>query len=201
MEQKKNETKTGKDNSSTCGCRCGDTRAFFFSALLIILVAIFSVVYFDALGVEEGKPAACGTPSSTNKITISTDKPNYVEGERISLHIENLGSASVYSEPCKNIRVFEKDEAGQWNLQQADDIVMSYQEGDFEKKEGNADCQIDAPTGGAGTYRVVVPIYYGCEKPSRYGCDGSEIFRSNEFELVTVAGDQTITPAEVSSVE
>lgn len=201
MEPKTSEIKTdpkaGKEKAAACCCASGETRTFFFSALLIVLVAIFSIVYFqnpseDGTGGQEG---VCNALSRTNKISIATDKASYLAGEKISLHLENLGTASVYSEPCKNISVFEKDEAGVWSLKQEEDIVISYKEGDFDKKEGNTDCQIEAPAAGSGTYRVVVPIYYGCTEPSRYACQGSEIFRSNEFAFTAAPAGETIAPA------
>lgn len=172
---------------------------FYLPAVLVVtLVLIFSAVFFKYLFSEktetETVPVAQvsgddknktnnNTPFNADAIQITTDKNEYAPGEQISLHIENLSNSTIYAEPCKDIKVFEGKEGDSWALKQEDNIVTAYQYADFEKKEGDAECNIELPKWGPGTYRVVVPIYFNCAKPSLYACEWSKVFRSNEFKI------------------
>lgn len=176
---------------------------FYLPAVLVVaLVLIFSAVFFKYLFSEKTETAPAvqvsdnenkvdsKTPFDADAVKITTNKQNYVNAEQISLHIENFGTNTAYFQPCKDIKVFEKKEGDTWKLMELGDGIANYQDADFEKKEGDVECNIESPVWGDGIYRAVVPIYFNCAKPSPYACEWSKVFRSNEFkiEIITDLG-------------
>jgi hypothetical protein len=167
---------------------------FFPIALIFVFILIFSVIFFKALSSPSAAPVK--TPAYEDKsqvISITTDKAAYMPGDKITLEIGNGGKTAIYLEPCKDIGVFEKKDSGEWVLKQEESVVAGLGQSDFEKKSGNTQCQIDLPQYGPGTYRVVLPVYSSCTKPSRYACSESRIYHSGEFEVLNA--DTTIKPA------
>lgn len=154
--------------------------AFFLCVILSILPLI--VLSFYSL-------RACGNDSSTaaakDEIRLSLDKKSYGAGEKISLGIINSGSRAVYLEPCSDMNVFERQEDKQWKLVDGDkpeEILGSYD--GFSTKNSNASCQVDVSKLEAGTYRLVVPVFYKCNQASRYACESSEILYTDSFEVM-----------------
>lgn len=121
--------------------------------------------------------------NSEDNIRVSTDKKQYRAGEEISLSLDNGSQYSVYFEPCKFFGVFEKKDGDNWVLEEDQQADSNYYKDNFEKKEGNALCNVPLPKSGEGTYRLVAPVFYGCTEPSRYACKKSELLYSNTFEI------------------
>jgi len=207
MKQKSKEQGAENQFMGADSLKSAGTYSVFPTALIAVFVLIFSVIFFSALfgegQVKTGSPAPEGTGADAISIGITTDKAEYETGEKVTLQIKNQGDSAIYLEPCRDIDVFERMENGEWVLEQEEKVVLSYEQTDFEKKSGNTECQINLPETGVGTYRIVVPAFYGCAKPSHYACEGSKVFRSNEF---TVAAAEpccgaVMEPAEGSAAE
>lgn len=181
------EQKEGSKASLPTNFKASETRFFFPTALIIVFVLVFSVIFFNALfnGSEEKVliPSANCDAIGAESLELETDKEAYAPGETIKLHVENRGTSVIYFESCADIDVFEKNESGEWILKQGDETRFSQEQNDFSRQSGDTDCEIGLPEDGAGSYRVVLPIFYGCTKSSQYACDGSRVFRSNAFEV------------------
>jgi hypothetical protein len=189
MKQKAKETKPSTVKTKASWEKASRAQFFLPTALILIFVLIFSVIFFNALwsGTQEKTASGSCERTGIDNLIVSTNKISYAPGEKISLQIENRGDAVAYFEPCKDIDVFEKQENGTWVLQQEQKILFNYEQGQFEKKDGDVECEIELPKGAAGVYRLVMPVFYGCTKPSQYACEGSQIFRSNSFEVASGA--------------
>lgn len=190
MKQKSNEQKSENQIMGAGSLNSAGKYSVFPTALIAVFVLIFAVIFFSALfgegQVKTGSVSPKNVGADAIDIAIATDKAEYEIGESVKLEIKNLGDNAIYLEPCRDIDVFERKENGEWVLKQDEKVVLTYEQTDFEKKSGNTECQISLPESGAGTYRVVVPAFYGCAKPSHYACEGSKVFRSNEFTVAAV---------------
>jgi len=168
---------------------------FIFSIILAIILIPLLTVFMLNLDKSEKQQVATGsavrmTDNSSNgsceegTVNITTDKEKYGKNDIIALNIENSTSKYIYFEPCDDLNVFEKLVDGEWVLVESEEKVKNDYKVSFEKKDFSIECAISVPENGAGFYRSVVSVYYECKQPSRYGCKGSEIFYSNEFEVI-----------------
>jgi hypothetical protein len=166
--------------------KLSENRFLFPVIVAIIFIPILFIIVFDPV-LSRKNDSSVGNYGLglKNDVKISTSKNKYSANEGIILHVDNKGRSSVYFEPCETLNAFEKKVGTNWVLQDRQETNPDYSSvSAFEKKDGNAECKIGFPPSGPGTYRVVVPIFYGCTQPSRYACQSSQNFYSNEFEVV-----------------
>jgi len=166
--------------------KMSENKFFFPMVVAIVFIPILFIMIFDLVFLgENNSPIGSYISVLKGGVKISTIKNKYSANEEISLHVDNKGRYSIFFEPCETLNVFEKKIDGNWVLQGGKEAIPEYSgSGVFEKKNGNAECKIGFPQSGPGIYRVVVPIFYGCTQPSRYACQSSQNFYSNEFEVV-----------------
>ncbi|MDD3191032.1 MAG: hypothetical protein PHI66_05095 [Candidatus Pacebacteria bacterium] len=171
-----------------------DTNFFFSIVLAIMLIPLLTVFMLNLDKSGERQVATRNAVDMVGNasvesckegvVSITTNKGKYGQDDTIALNIENGTSKYIYFEPCDDLNVFEKFVDGQWVLVTGEEKIEKDYQVSFEKKDVSIECVIGVPESGAGFYRSVVSVYYGCKQPSRYGCEGSEIFYSNGFEVI-----------------
>ncbi len=113
-----------------------------------------------------------------------TEKNVYRIGDKIMLFIRNDSGNSIYFEPCEYLSNFEKKINGVWRSEKKIVEDKIYDSDNFRKEKSITSCKIDLPRSGAGTYRVVVRVYYNCQIPGENTCSNSKVFYSNEFKVI-----------------
>lgn len=117
------------------------------------------------------------------KVNLLTNKKLYYEKEKAVLAVESDSEKPIYLEPCEYLNNLEKKVNGNWEPYKKTVQNKVYDDRGFEKRKRIAMCELGLPKMEAGTYRVVVKIYYDCKKPGESMREKSKTFYSNEFEI------------------
>lgn len=178
--KQKNKTKKWKKTAAR-----KNANIYFETVLAIIIIPLFSFLALSILGKNSSCLIKNILPDKSD-IKIFTEKTSYYAGENIELFIKNDSKKSIYFEPCQYLNKFEKMANGKWMESSDYGGAKVYDESEFNKGKKFASCKIQLPESGMGTYRAVVQIYYECEKPGESTCKNSDVFYSNEFEVVNL---------------
>lgn len=162
-----------------------DAGIIFQVILIIVIIPIFSFLAITVFGNIFYEKTRGNNEIFTRggKVNILTDKKLYYEKEKIVLAVENDSEKPIYLEPCEYLNNLEKKVNGNWEPYKKTVQNKVYDDRGFEKRKRITICELGLPRAEAGTYRVVVKIYYDCKKPGENMCEKSVIFYSNEFEV------------------
>jgi len=162
--------------------KCSIKNIYFEVILIIFLIPILTftmILAFNTSKIYEKQYS-----KESKSVRILTDKNIYNPDDGIVLIVRNNSDELVYFEPCEYLDNFEKKVNGRWVAENKIIDDSLYDEYDFDKKNSVIKCKIYLPQSGEGIYRAVVNVYRNCEKPGYNMCRSSEIFYSNEFEVI-----------------
>ncbi len=154
----------------------------FYVVLMIILIptlVLFLIPLFNAGRFHDTERCS----KASDSIEILTDRKVYSSNDKITLIIKNNSGKTIYLEPCEYLNKFERKVGKKWMPENRVISNIVYDKSSFNRRKGAVKCKIDPPTAGKGTYRVVVKVYYNCEKPGYDACRNSKVFYSNGFRL------------------
>lgn len=177
----------------------------FFSVILAIVLIPMLAIMISMIVQESGNDKTTSGDCAqefTDSVKVSTDKVKYNANDKIFISVINHSNYSIYFEPCNSLGAFEKKTGNDWMLEDNEGDQEEYSNIAFERQDGAAKCEIGFPKSGPGIYRLVIPIFYECKQPSRYACQRSEIFYSNEFEVIEKSSnvvDDTICNQKIIS--
>jgi len=163
------------------------TEARFYFELIVITILFPFIVLFlvDVFDRSESRDNNLNARKYNNKVEILTNKNFYNPNDRLFITIRNNSKKTIYFEPCDYLNNFEKKLDGNWLTANTASDNKSYDKSNFEKrKRNNIICEIKMPESGMGIYRLVLQVYYNCKMPRGDMCKGSDVFYSNEFELL-----------------
>lgn len=178
--KQKNKIKKEIKQKKTAGYK--NTDVCFEMILAVIIIPFFSFLVLSVLGKNSPNLIKNVLPIRSD-IKVFTEKTFYSAGENIELFIKNNSKEPIYFEPCEYLNKFEKMINGEWIKFSDYKGAKIYDESGFNREKNFANCEIQPPKNGAGTYRAVIRIYYECEKPGESMCKDSDIFYSNKFEV------------------
>jgi len=176
MKKKTKNTKTNKNKKYS-----HDAGLYFEIILIIIIIPLFS---FFVITVFNQNDNIIKKVIIEEDVKIMTDKVFYIAGDEIKFLIENVSEESIYFEPCEYLNKFEKRVDGKWKKVLIQDNEKIYDESGFKIERRMTNCNIKLATEENGIFRVVVQVYYDCEKPGEEMCEYSKMFYSNEFEIL-----------------
>lgn len=176
--------------------KCFGEKVYFEVVLMIIIIPVsvlFLVPIFQKPLFKEVHRQPQKTVYKTdnkNSVKITTSKTVYSSGNEVILLIKNNSNNSIYFEPCEYLNNFEKKVDGVW-INEKKNITehQVYDSSNFRKEKSLTSCNVGSPRSGAGTYRMVVEVYYGCQMPGGDMCSGSKTFYSNEFKVIGGGND------------
>ncbi|MBW6440631.1 hypothetical protein K0B03_01190 [Patescibacteria group bacterium] len=159
-----------------------DNNIFFKVILMIMIIPIFSFLTLSMFDSSEN--FSNNTKLDIQKIIVSTEKEHYKIGDQIILSVENHFEKSIYLEPCEYQDRFEKKINGSWQEITSYQKDKDYDKTGFKKEDSVKDCRVILSSKEAGVYRSVVRIFFDCKKPGEQECQKSELFYSNEFNVL-----------------
>ena len=153
----------------------------FIFGVIIILSLFFVLMLMFFLKIENNSK---NNKLKAQNILIMTDKEFYSSEEAIILFVENNSEEAIYIEPCMYQNRFEKKIDGTWQEIPINNDDRVYSESEFNRENRVKNCSIMLPSREKGLYRSIVQVFYNCRKPGKEECQRSEIFYSNEFNIL-----------------
>lgn len=160
-----------------------------FYYFLMAIVLVYLVVLYGMVEKTYSPKRNFEYSERIGQVAVNTDKNVYYAGDSIRLAIKNFTDRSIFSEPCEYLNNFEKKINGSWVSVKTEHSNFEYDRFGFNSSKKITTCGIRLPES-EGVYRLIVKIYYGCQKPEL--CSGFENFYSNEFDVYAAADEKTI---------
>lgn len=166
------------------------TRVLWGTAVALIFISIFTVygsmIFIDRVNKMELALTNYKNNLALGEVVYRNDKISYRSDEAINLDIVNNSNESIYLAPCQYFNVFEKKISDQWetiSLADCTGMEVSTDSTSIEKISKKAEDYVLANELGAGIWRGVSTVYFGCKKAQAESCKNSQKIYTNEFTI------------------